>query len=76
MPYSMEFQADAADDLARLEVNMTTLDEKIASLSPERREKVERLAAELIAEERAARAAGEAMEHSVEDSDEGLELSD
>ena len=39
---------------------MTTLDEKIASLSPERRQKVEQLAAELIAEERAARAARQA----------------
>lgn len=46
---------------------MTTLAEKIASLSPERREKVEQLAKELIAKERAARAA----EEMVEDPDEG-----
>ena len=39
---------------------MTTLAEKIASLSPERRQKVEQLAEELIAEERAAQAAREA----------------
>ena len=39
---------------------MTTLDDKIASLSTERRQKVERLAEELIAEERAARAKREA----------------
>ena len=38
---------------------MTTLDEKIASLSPERRRRVEELAEELIAEERAAQAARE-----------------
>ena len=55
---------------------MTTLAEKIASLSPERRRKVEQLAEELIAEERAERAAGETAEELSEDPDEGLELSD
>lgn len=55
---------------------MITLAEKIASLSPERQRKVEQLAEELIAEERAERAAREATEESLEDPDEGLELSD
>ena len=55
---------------------MTTLDEKIASLSPERRRKVEQLAEELIAEERAERAARETAGELLEDPDEGLELSD
>ena len=55
---------------------MTTLAEKIASLSPERQRKVEQLTEELIAEERAERAAGETAEELSEDPDEGLELSD
>ena len=41
---------------AHLEIEMTTLAEKIASLSPELREMVEREAEELIAQERARRA--------------------
>ena len=55
---------------------MTTLTEKIASLSPERRRKVEQLTEELIAEERAERAAGETAGELLEDPDEGLDLSD
>ena len=62
MPWVVQFhpefdpEFDELTDRVKIALLMTTLTEKIASLSPEHRELVERRAEELISEERAKRA--------------------